>query len=147
MGADFINATVPISRTRAEAIQALHELSNESIALALYNTNLDSEWDDDEEFWSFPEDADPQIKRDAIMPELEKYVNITFDIAEDKHRVASWFRHDDILFVSAGGLSWGDTPEFVDELSIVYFLGVTYDPNKKLAWIDRPTDLTPSLNK
>jgi hypothetical protein len=74
MGADFINATVPISRTRAEAIQALHELSNESIALALYNTNLDSEWDDDEEFWSFPEDADPQIKRDAIMPELEKYV-------------------------------------------------------------------------
>lgn len=136
MGADFIGASVPISRTRAEAITALHKLSDESIVLALSNTHLDSEWDDDH-FWEFPEDGDPQIKRDTLLPELEKYVNIAYDIAEDKHRVASWFRHDDIKFVIAGGVSWGETPDFVDELSIVYFLGVTYDPNKELAWVER----------
>lgn len=136
MGADFIGAIVPISRSRAEALRVLHELPDESIVRALSNTNLDPEWDDDH-FWDFPKDGDPQIKRDTLLPELEKYVNIAYDIAEDKHRVASWFRHDDILFVIAGGVSWGDTPEFVDELSIVYFLGVTYDPTKELVWADR----------
>ena len=136
MGADYIGATVPISRTRAEALRVLHELPDETIVLALMNTHLDSEWDN-ETFWDYPEDGDPQIKRDTLLPELEKYVNIAYDIAEDKHRVASWFRHDDILFVVAGGTSWGDTPEFVDELSIVYFLGVTYDPMKELVWADR----------
>lgn len=147
MGADFIHGACPISRTREEAIEALHSLSDADISLALYNTNLDSEWDDGEEFWSFPEGDEPQIKREAIMPELEKYVNIAYDISEGKYRVATWMRHDDIRFVIAGGLSWGETPDFVDELSIVYFLGVTYDPNKQLAWIDRPADLTPSLDK
>ena len=140
MGADFYGTVVPISRTREEAIEALHALSDTSIFVALYNTHLDFEWDDNEQFWSFPEGDEPQIKRDTLLPELEKYVNIAYDISEDKHRVATWFRHDDIRFVVAGGLSWGDTPDFVDELSIVYFLGVTYDPNKQLAWIDRPAD-------
>ncbi|MGA0847937.1 MAG: hypothetical protein ACO395_04700 [Pontimonas sp.] len=136
MGADFIGASVPIYRTRDEAIKALHELNDEAIKLALHNTNLDPEFDDGT-FWSIDDNGELQMIRETLIPELEKCVHITYDVAEDKHRVAAWFRHDDVKFAVAGGLSWGDTPDFVDELSIVYFLGVTYDPTKKLAWVDR----------
>jgi hypothetical protein len=136
MGADFVGATVPISRTRHQAIKALHELTDEAITLAVRNTNLDPEFDDGH-FWSFDDNGEPQMIRETLIPELEKYVHITYDVAEDKHRVASWFRHDDVKFAVAGGLSWGDTPDFVDELSVVYYLGVTFDPMKKLAWVDR----------
>jgi len=136
MGADFIGASVPVSRTRDEAIKALHELNDEAIKLALRHTNLDPEFDDGT-FWSFDDNDEPQMIRETLIPELEKCVHITYDVLEDNHRVASWFRHDDVKFAIAGGLSWGDTPDLVDELSIAYFLGVTYDPTKELAWVDR----------
>jgi hypothetical protein len=144
MGADFIGCLVPITRTREEAVEVLRTLDEDSIKRALYNTNLDSEWaedgDDDDEgvFWSFPEDGgEPTLIMKNIVRELETYVNIVYDIAEDKHRVASWFRHDEVLFVVTGGLSWGDSPDFYDEMSIVYFLGVTYDPTMELTWVKR----------
>lgn len=136
MGADFIGSFVPVSRSLPQALEALHALSDAQIKSALHNTNLDSEWDDGETFWVFADDGDPQINREALMPELEKYVRIVYDVVDDNYRVASWFRHDDVLFACTGGLSWGDTPDLVDEMGIVYFLGVTYDPTKKLAWVD-----------
>ena len=145
MGADFIGAVVPITRTREEALEVLRTLSEDSIKLALHNTTLDSEWavegDDDDEgvFWSFPDDGgEPTLIMKNIIKELEKYIHIVYDIVGDKHRVASWFRHDEALFAVTGGLSWGDTPEFVDEMTIVYFLGVTYDPTMELTWVKRP---------
>lgn len=146
MGADYIGAFVPVTRSREEALDVLRSLPNDSIERALRNTNLDSEWDDglDSEwddgktFWIFPDDGPAYINRETMIPELEKYVHIVYDIVEGKCRVASWVRHDDVLFVIAGGLSWGDIPDFVDELTIVYFLGVTYDPTKELTWVDTP---------
>lgn len=136
MGADFIGGFVPVSRTRDEAITALHELSDEAILNAIYNTHLDPEFAD-EDFFIWSESNVDGINRETLMPELESVVNITYDILDDKHRLASWVKHDDITFVIAGGATWGDTPEFVDELSLCYFLGVTYDPNKQLAWVER----------
>jgi len=138
MGADFIGGFVPVSRTRDEALTALRGMSDEAILNAIYHTHLDPEFAD-ENFFTFDEFTDEVvgINRETFMPELEVAVNATYDILDDKHRLASWVKHDDITFVIAGGSTWGDTPEFVDELSLCYFLGVTYDPNKQLAWVER----------
>lgn len=138
MGADFIGGFVPVSRTRDEALTALRGMSDEAILNAIYHTHLDPEFAD-ENFFTFDEFTDEVIgiNRETLMSELEGVVNITYDIAEGKHRLATWVKHDDITFVIAGGASWGDTPEFVDEVSLCYFLGVTYDPDKQLVWADR----------
>jgi len=138
MGADFIGGFVPVSRTRDEALTALRGMSDEAILNAIYHTHLDPEFAN-EDFFTLDEFTDEVIgiNRETLMPELEGVVNITYDIAEGKHRLASWVKHDDITFVIGGGASWGDTPEFVDEVSLCYFLGVTYDPDKQLVWADR----------
>ena len=143
MGADFIGGFVPVSRTRDEALTALRGMSDEAILNAIYNTHLDPEFTNEDFFvWDDDDNGIVGINREVFMPELEGVVNITYDIAEDKHRLASWVKHDDITFVIAGGASWGDTPEFVDEVSLCYFLGVTYDPNKELAWVDKSSTST-----
>lgn len=139
MGADYVGAFVPVTRSRAEALNALHDLSDEAIMQALKYTNLDWEFDEGD-LYIFPEPDAPEptgINRTNMMPVLEALVTETYDILEDRYRDAGWFRHDDILFVTAAGMSWGDTPEHIDALGIVYFLGVTYDQSKKLAWVDK----------
>lgn len=140
MGADFIGCFVPMTRSQEEAVEVLRSLPDESIIRAIEDTNLDWRWDDDEHFWTFSDDdeTDPTLNRENMLKELEGYVQIAYDILRDRHRVASWFSHDDVRFIVTGGLSWGETPDFYDELNILYHLGVTYDPTMELTWVRRP---------
>jgi hypothetical protein len=136
MGADFIGTIVPIRRTRDEAIKALHELNDEAITMALRHTHLDPEFDDGH-FWSFDDNGEPQIIRETLIPELEKYVHITYDVAEGRYRMGGVARIDDVYFAIAGGPSWGDTPDYFDELEVTSFLGVTVDQGEYLTFVSR----------
>lgn len=138
MGADFIGIAVPITRTRQEALAKLEELSldevvsrigeNSGFGFDIASGGYDLHYDDDTH--------KPVLDKDAIMNACRKYLNDTYDVAEGKVRTAGWTRIGDCQFVLAGGVSWGDAPEFYDELEIAYSLGVTYDDAKTLKWVD-----------
>ena len=138
MGADFVGVFVPVSRNETEALDRLHAMTDSEIIEALQQTNLAWEYDEGDLYVFDDEQVKPTgINRTAMMEVLEEYVKLTYRILRNEERYASWFRQDDATFVLAGGLSWGDAPEFVSELEIVVDLGVTYDKSKKLAWVDK----------
>lgn len=138
MGADFIGIAVPITRTRQEALAKLEELSLEEVVSRLGENSVfgfdiasggyDLHYDDDTH--------QPVLDKDAIMEGCRKYVNVAYDVAEGKVRGAGYTRIGECWFAMAGGLTWGDSPEFYDELEIAYSLGVTYDDTKTLKWVD-----------
>lgn len=138
MGADFIGIAVPITRTREEALAKLNELSLDEVVARLGDNSpfgfdiasgsYDLHYDDDTH--------KSVLDKEAIMEGCRKYVNATYDVAEGKVRTAGWTRIGECEFVLAGGVSWGDAPEFYDELEIAYSLGVTYDVTKTLKWDD-----------
>lgn len=137
MSMDFIGAVVPITRTREEAIEALHELSDEHIMESLKDTIYDASFS--EELYTWPDriSSEPTgINREAMMKELEPLINTVYDIHDGKVRAAMWFRFGETSFVFAGGQSWGDTPEYFDEVSVASLLAVTYDESKTLEWVD-----------
>lgn len=137
MSMDFIGAVVPITRTREEAIEALHKLSDERIMESLKDTNYDASFS--EELYTWPDSLSSEptgINREAMMKELEQLINVVYDIHDGKVRGAMWFRFGEASFVFAGGQSWGDAPEYFDEVSITSLLAVTYDESKTLAWVD-----------
>lgn len=139
MGMDFVGAVVPITRTRKEAIEELHKLSDERIIESLRDTNYESSFF--EELYTWPEDNDyasepTGINREVMMKELETLINVVYDIHDGNVRGAMWFRFGEVSFVFAGGESWGDSPEYFDEVSVVSLLAVTYDESKTLAWVD-----------
>jgi hypothetical protein len=136
MGMDYVGVLVPISRTREEAKEALRKMSDEYMMLALRDTIFDPMYDYKLYTWEDDAASEPNgINRETMLPHLDEIIDIVYDIADGEVRAATWYQIDTVDFVSCGGATWGDAPEFYDELVIASQLGVTYDNNKKLAWV------------
>jgi len=138
MGVDYVGILVPISRSREEAKLALRQLNDETIINALADTICDPTYDDGLYLW----DADNEYKmigvnRETMFFNLDSIIDSVYDIADGRIRTATWYKIDDVDFVHAGGASWGDTPEWYDELHIAWSLGVTWDMSKRLDWVDQ----------
>lgn len=137
MGADWVGYAVPVSRSRDEALALLDAMPIDEIVRRNeeYNTILamnieDGDYD--------IEDGDEFLLDEAqVRSRCREAVNIAYDCAEGKYRLASWVKQDEILFAVAGGVSWGDTPDYVDDLCIADALRVTYDESKELRWVDK----------
>ena len=143
MGADFIHVAVPITRTRDEALASLRAMSNETLIDkltygTLYLEDSGDTWlmtDDDGEIIN-DENGNPILNRADLIARCEEAINITYDSAEDRYRLAGSMRINDCVFAVGGGASWGDSPDYFDDLCIAYELGVTYDESKQLKWVD-----------
>jgi hypothetical protein len=135
MGADFFHIAVPVTKTREEALASLQLLTDEQLISRLSYGALHLE-DEEEPYFDIDENDDATLNREAVLERCVEAVNITYDVAEDRHRVASSMRIDDCLFAVAGGLSWGDSPDYFDDLCIAYELMVTFDSSKQLKWVD-----------
>lgn len=136
MGMDLAVAVVPITRKREEALELVRSMSAETIIEALRHTYLDAEFTD--HLYTFSEDDPWEVTgiSEEMIPALEQAINITYDVAEDRFRLGTCVQFGDCKFAVAGGASWGDMPEYVDELWLVSMLGVTYDATKTLKWVD-----------
>lgn len=141
MGADWVGWITPITRSREDALVLLDGMSiediikrNEEFDTALHYNIEDGDFD-------VATDHDEYALDEAqVRDRCREAVNIAYDCADGKYRVASWFRcgkNGEVVFAVAGGASWGDTPEYVDDLRIAEALGVTYDDTKELAWVDK----------
>ena len=137
MGADWVGWVVPISRSRDEALALLDEMPIDEIIRR--NDDFQTILARDIEDGNYDiEDGDSFLLDEAqVRDRCREAVNVAYDSADGKHRLASWARHDDALFAIAGGASWGDTPEYVDALCIADALRVTYDERKELRWVDK----------
>lgn len=137
MGADWVGWVVPISRSRDEALALLDEMPIDEIIRR--NDDFQTVLARDIEDGNYDiEDGDSFLLDEAqVRDRCREAVNVAYDSADGKHRLASWARHDDALFAIAGGASWGDTPEYVDDLCIADALRVTYDEHKELRWVDK----------
>jgi len=135
MGADFFHVAVPITRSRDEALASLRAMSNETLIAKLSYGTLYLE--DSGDTWLLTdENGENVLNRDALIARCEEAINITYDSAEDHNRLSGSMRINDCVFAVAGGLSWGDSPDYFDDLCIAYELGVTYDESKQLKWVD-----------
>ena len=135
MGADFFHVAVPITRSRDEALASLRAMSNETLIAKLSYGTLCLE--DSGDTWLLTdENGENVLNRDALIARCEEAINITYDSAEDHNRLSGSMRINDCVFAVAGGLSWGDSPDYFDDLCIAYELGVTYDESKQLKWVD-----------
>jgi len=137
MGADWVGWVVPISRSRDEALALLDEMPIDEIIRR--NDDFQTILARDIEDGNYDiEDGDSFLLDEAqVRDRCREAVNVAYDSADGKYRLASWARHDDALFAIAGGASWGDTPEYVDDLCIADALRVTYDERKELRWVDK----------
>lgn len=137
MGADWVGWVVPISRSRDEALALLDEMPIDEIIRR--NDDFQTVLARDIEDGNYDiEDGDSFLLDESqVRDRCREAVNVAYDSADGKHRLASWARHDDALFAIAGGASWGDTPEYVDDLCIADALRVTYDEHKELRWVDK----------
>lgn len=138
MGMDYVGVLVPVSRTREDAKYALRRMSDDDIINALRDTIFDPTFSDELYTWENDNSSEPNgVNNDTMFSHLDDIIDIVYDIADGNVRGATWYKVDDILFVSCGEQSWGDGPEFYDELTIASLLGVTYDETKRLAWVDK----------
>lgn len=137
MGADFIGAIVPIRRTREEAKQALHEMPVSQIMDRIKYTQFDPEIDSDLYTWENDDATEPNGVTPELMKHLEDCIDITYDVAEGRYRLGGVTQIDDVQFAIAGGPSWGDTVDYVDELSVTSFLGVTVGEGEYLTFVSR----------
>lgn len=145
MGADWVGYAVPIARPRDEALSLLDAMPideivkrNDEFGTVLAMNIEDGDYD--------IEHGDIILLDDAqVRSRCREAVNIAYDCAEGKYRLASWVKQSETLFAIAGGASWGDTPEYVDDLCIADALRVTYDETKELRWVDKAVheDKTP----
>ena len=143
MGADFYHVAVPITRSRDEALALLRAMSNETLIDklsygVLYLEDSHDTWllTDDEGELVVDENGENVLDRDALIARCEEAINITYDSAEGEYRLAGSMRINDCVFAVGGGESWGDSPDYFDDLCIAYELGVTYDESKQLKWVD-----------
>lgn len=129
MGADLSFAVVPITRPREEALSLLQGMSDDTLLDKIRYTHLDG----DDSFY----DDDGNLVRSELLARLEESLDITYNCAEGRYRLGGFMTFDECQFAVAGGPSWGDQPEYVDDLSVIYFLGVTYDDTKTLKWVTK----------
>lgn len=134
MGADFIFVAVPIARTKDEALVQLHSLTDEQIIDRVrYGVYDPSIWTD---YYTFDDDGDPVgVNREEFMPVLIEAIETTYEVAYGRYRGGGYFQIGEVTFAMIGEMSWGDPPEFYDELCVTYELGVTYDTAKTLKWV------------
>lgn len=139
MGADFIGIAVPITRTREEALAKFRELSFDEIITRLGEGSLIGMGIENGlyDLESYDEETGlPELDKDAVISECVTMINIAYDTAEGRLRGAGYIRVGECDFALAAGMSWGDPPEFYDELEVAYALGVTYDDTKTLKWVE-----------
>lgn len=129
MGADLSIAVLPITRPKQEALGLLRAMSDNTLLAKIQYTHLD----DDETIF----DDDGKLIRSELMTRLEESLNIAYECAEGALRLGGYLRFGECEFAVAGGPSWGEAPDYVDDLSIIYFLGVTYDETMELKWVPR----------
>lgn len=142
MGADYVGWITPISRPREEALALLDAMSIEEIIrrneefdtvvhYGIEDGDFDIEAGDDSEF---------VLDETQVRDRCREAVNITYDCADGSYRMASYVKfgsHGEVVFAIAGGASWGDMPEYVDDLRIADALRVTYDDTKELRWVEK----------
>lgn len=135
MGADFISVTVPIARPKHEALEKLMSLSDTEIIDRMRYGVYDP--DIFEEFYTLNDSGDPVgINRDVLMPVLIEALDMTYNVAEGRIRYGSGITIGGAQFATVGDMSWGDSPEGYDQLCVIYELGVTYDEDKSLKWVE-----------
>ena len=117
MGADWVGAVVPVTRSRDRAFELL-----ESMPFAEIRRRTQWLIDSDE------------LDEEELLARCREAIEITYEASEGKLRAASFARFGDVTFAVAGGLSWGDEPDFVNDLGIVLDLGVTYDEGEWVGW-------------
>lgn len=135
MGADFYHIAVPVTKTREEALASLQLLTDEQLISRLSYGALHLE-DEEEPYFDIDENDNAILNREILLERCAEAVTITYDSAEERYRLAGSMRINDCVFAVAGGPSWGESPDYFDDLCIAYELGVTYDENKQLKWVD-----------
>lgn len=137
MGADYVGSVTPISRTRDEALALLDAMSIKEIIkrneefytvvhYAIEDGDFDIETDDDAGF---------VLDESQVRSRCREAVNIAYDCYEGRLRLGGSANFGEVGFAIAGGASWGDVPDYVDDLSIAQALRVTYDDTKELKWV------------
>lgn len=138
MGADLVMIAVPITKTREEALAELNAMPfTELLDRCENNGSPITYWVEGSLYDEEGPDGESLIDEHAVRERCREAVNITYDAVDGEYRLASALRLCDNYFAVAGGPSWGDAPEFVDDLEIASALQVTYDPNKVLKWVDK----------
>jgi len=141
MGADWVGFVVPISRPREEALALLDAMPFHEILRRNHDNHTVLSMNIEDGDYEIPNLTDEGEEYDLDEAEVRdrcrEAVNIAYDCSQGEYRLASWAKHGEALFAIAGGASWGDTPEYVDDLCIAYVLGVTYDESKELKWVDK----------
>lgn len=142
MGADWVGWVTPISRSREEALALLDAMSIEEIikrnaefdtviTYGIEDGDYDKNWDGNL--------GDGHILDEAqVRDRCREAVNVAYDCADGEYRLASYWKFGkdgEVVFAVAGGASWGDTPDYVDDLRIADALRVTYDDTKQLKWV------------
>lgn len=138
MGADYVGWITPISRSREEALALLDAMSIEEIVRRNdeYQTVLSYGIEDGDYDTGEGEDGEDYILDEAqVRNRCREAVNIAYDCYDGKHRLGSGATFGEAMFAIAGGASWGDTPEYVDDLCVAHALRVTYDDTKELKWV------------
>lgn len=137
MGADWIGWVTPISRPREEALALLDAMSieeiikrNEEFDTAVHYNIEDGDYDIE------ASDGEYALDEAQVRDRCREAVNITYDCYEFAYRLGSGATFGEAKFAIAGGASWGDTPDYVDDLRIAHALRVTYDDTKELKWVD-----------
>jgi hypothetical protein len=143
MGADYVGWITPITRSREEALALLDAMSiediltrNEEFDTVLHHAVEDGAYDTSEG----EDGVDFILDESQVRSRCREAVNIAYDCAEGEYRMASYMKYGkdgEVVFAIAGGASWGDTPEYVDDLCIADALRVTYDDTKELKWVDK----------
>lgn len=135
MGADFVCAVVPIAVPREEAHARLALLTDDQIIDRMRHGHYDPEFYD--EYYKFDENGEVVgVNRDVFLPVLADAINTTYNVAEGRHRYGSFLQFGEATFAMVGEMSYGDVPEYFDDLCVVHDLCVTYDTNKTLKWVE-----------
>lgn len=141
MGADWVGWVTPITRSREEALALLDAMTieellkrNEEFDTAIHYNIEDGDYDIESG------DGEYALDEAQVRDRCREAVNITYDCAGGEYRLASYWKFGkdgEVVFAVAGGASWGDTPDYVDDLRIAEALRVTYDDTKELKWVDK----------
>jgi len=141
MGADWVGWVTPITRSREEALALLDAMTieellkrNEEFDTAVHYNIEDGEYDIESG------DGEYALDEAQVRDRCREAVNITYDCAGGEYRLASYWKFGkdgEVVFAVAGGASWGDMPDYVDDLRIAEALRVTYDDTKELKWVDK----------
>lgn len=138
MGADWVGWITPISRFREEALSVLDAMSIEEIIKRNTEQETVIAWEIEDGTHDISDEGEEGFHLDesAIRERCRDAVNVAYDCYEGKYRLGSGASFGEAKFAIAGGASWGDTPEYVDDLCIVDALRVAYDETKTLKWVD-----------